>query len=76
MMDSGVKKALDRLFAERQRHYWSLDYETTTSKLLELVGELEKAVEKSNENKKEAKRHDKGCIFHDDYLACNCGINF
>jgi len=53
MMDSGVKKALDRLFAERQRHYWSLDYETTTSKLLELVGELEKAVEKSSESKKQ-----------------------
>ena len=51
-MDSGVKKALDRLFAERQRHYWSLDYETTTNKLLELVGELEKAVEKSSESKK------------------------
>jgi regulator of sirC expression with transglutaminase-like and TPR domain len=53
MMDSGVKKALDRLFAERQRHYWSLDYETTTNKLLELAGELEKALEKSSESKKQ-----------------------
>ena len=75
-MSPAVRTIIDKLFSERKRHYWSLDYETTTGKLLDLIGVLEKTLEESVKNKEESLRHHKSCMFHDDFSACNCGAGF
>ena len=75
-MSPSVRTIISKLFSERKRHYWSLDYETSAGKLLDLIGDLEKALEESDKNKEESRRHHKSCLFHDDFSACNCGIGF